>query len=246
MAPLNDVRLAVREFFRPGTSGLSGAALWRVGEVFIAGAIVVTNLIGAVVVVVMGTLVIPTPPVANSGHVRIVNVVAAAIYVAIAVPIGMLLGIRALFRLRDWLVAERPATPGEVRTVLRAPVRLFIVQMALWAGAAVLFGILDAWFSPTLGLRVAVAVALTGLSTAACAYLLTERLLRPAAARALAVGTPDRLAVPGVASRAVLAWALGTGVPVTGLVLIGAAELVGGGASHTALASSWSFSVPSR
>jgi len=232
----DNTRRVIAEFLRPGTGDLPGATLWRVGEVLVAGVIVMTNLIGAAVVVVMGTLVIPSPPVADNGHLRIVNVVAAAVYVAVAVPVGMFAGIRGLFRLRDWLAADRPATAAEVRTVLRAPVRLFVVQMALWAGGAVVFGILDAHYSATLGLRVAVAVGLTGLSTAACAYLLTERLLRPAAARALATGTPERLAVPGVASRAVLAWALGMGVPVTGLVLVGAAELVGGGASHTALA----------
>ena len=198
--------------------------------------IVVTNLVGAGAVVVIGTLVIPVPPVAHAGHVRTVNMVAAGIYVVIAVPVGALAGIRGLFRLRDWLVSDSAASPAEVRTVLRAPVRLFVLQMALWAGAAAVFAALDARYSTTLALRLAIAVALTGLSTAACAYLLTERLLRPAAARALATGTPQRLAVPGVAWRAVLAWALGTGVPVAGLVLVGAEQLVGGGASRNGLA----------
>jgi len=236
VAPIGDLRQGVGELVRPGTSGLSGATVWRLGRIVVAAAIVVTNLVGAAAVVLMGTLVIPTPAVPHLDHVRALNVVAALVYVAVAVPIGMTLGIRGLFRLRDWLVAERPATAREQRLVLRAPTRLFVLQMALWLGAAVLFGSLDGWYSVTFGLRIAVAVALTGLSTAACAYLLTERLLRPAAARALASGAPDRLAVPGVASRAVLAWALGTGVPVAGVVLIGAVELAGGSASHTELA----------
>jgi len=231
-----ELRQGLDELLRPGTSGLSGSALWRFSQVVIAAAIVVTNLVGAAVVVVMGTLVIPTPTVPHVAHVRAVSVLTAAIYVAVAVPVGMVVGIRGLLRLRNWLVAERSANAREVRTVLRAPVRLFVVQMTLWAGAAVVFGVLDSSYSLTLGLRVAIAVALTGLSTAACAYLLTERLLRPVAARALATGAPERLAVPGVASRAVLAWALGTGVPVAGLVLIGIVELTGGNASPSALA----------
>lgn len=221
--------------FRPGTSDLPGAALWRLGRIAVAAAIVATNLVGAAAILILATLVIPMPGVADISHVRAVTVVAAGIYVVFAVPAGMVLGIRGLFRLRDWLIAERDATFAETRVVLRAPARLFVVQMALWLGAAVVFGLLDGSYSAPLGLRVAVAVALTGLSTAACAYLLTERLLRPAAARALATGAPERLAVPGVASRAVLAWALGTGVPVTGLVLIGAVELAGGTASRADL-----------
>jgi adenylate cyclase len=224
------------ELLHPGTSALAGLTLWRLGRTSIAIAIVVINLVGAAVIVVMGTLVIPMPSVANVSHVRTVNLIAAAIYIPLAVLAGILLGTRGLSRLRDWLIAERPATTSEVRIVLRAPARLFAVQMALWLGAAVVFGILNGLYAQELGVRVAVAVALTGLSTAACAYLVTERLLRPAAARALAAQTPERLAVPGVASRAVLAWALGTGVPVTGLLLIGLVELAGGSASHNELA----------
>lgn len=236
MSRVGDLRKGIVELVSPGRSELTGETVWRLGRAVIALAIVTTNLVGAAVVVVMGTLVIPTPPVADVAHVRAVSVVAALVYVAVAVPIGIVVGIRGLVRLRDWLVADRPATATEQCLVLRAPTRLFVVQIALWAGAALLFGALDGWYSATLGLRVAIAVALTGMSTAACAYLLTERLLRPAAARALATGAPDRLAVPGVASRAVLSWALGTGVPVTGLLLIGAFELAGGSASHTDLA----------
>ena len=224
------------ELAHPGTTQLEGTTLWRLGRTGIAVAIVVINLVGAATVVVMGTLVIPMPTYANASHVRSVNVIAALVYVALAVPAGVLVGTRGLRQLRDWLVADRVATAAEARIVVRAPARLFGVQMALWAGAAILFGILNGLYAAALGLRVAVAVALTGLSTAACAYLVTERLLRPAAARALAAGTPERLAVPGVASRAVLAWALGTGVPLTGLVLIGVVELGGGTASHTELA----------
>jgi adenylate cyclase len=110
---------------------------------------------------------------------------------------------------------------------VRAPLRLFTLQVALWLGAAILFGLLNASYSVRLGVGVAVIVAITGMVTATCAYLLSERILRSAAARALAAGTPERLAVPGVATRALLAWALGTGLPVLGLVAIGILDLSG-------------------
>ena len=235
MDSLGVARIAAGELFRPGSSGLRGETLWRVGELFVAAVIVVTNLVGAVVVVVIGTAVIPIPAVAHAGHVRVLNIVVAAVYVVIAVPVGVFVGVRGLVRLRNWLVSEEAATPLEIRTVLRAPGRLFVVQIALWAGAAVVFAIIDARYSSSLALRLALAIALTGLSTAACAYLLTERLLRPAAARALVGGMPERLTVPGVAWRAVLAWALGTGVPVAGLVLVGAQQLMVGDASRSEL-----------
>lgn len=215
------------ELVRPGESGLSGHALARIGRVAIAGMVVAVNLLGALAVVLIAAFVVPLPHLAHEAHVRAVNFVAAAAYVVVAVAVGVWVGISLEGRLQRWLVADRPATPAEQRQVVRAPLNLFVLQVTLWLGAAVVFGVLDATFSVDLGAIVAVTVALTGLSTAACAYLLTERVMRGAAVRALAGDVPDRLAVPGVAGRAVLAWALGTGVPVAGVVAIGALALTG-------------------
>jgi len=222
-----DMREWFIEFIRPGESGLSGQSLWRAGRLVGTTVIVLTNLIGAVAVVLIALFVVPLPPTADLAHTQLVNTLAATGYVVLAVPVGVVVGTWKLFRLRDWLVEERPATPREQRLVLRAPLRLFVVQVILWLGAAGFFGALNAAEPWPTGSEVAIIVGLTGMITAACAYLLTERLLRSAAARALAQGAPDRLAVPGVTTRAVLAWALGTGLPVASLVAIGSLELTG-------------------
>jgi adenylate cyclase len=222
-----DMRAWRTEFVRPGETDLSGRALWQAGRLVLTTVIVTTNLIGAISVVVIGLFVVPLPPGAHVAHVELVNSIAATIYVVVAVPVGVLVGTRGLYRLRDWLVEERPATPREQRLVLRAPLRLFVVQAILWLGAAAFFGALNASDSGPVGGGVAIIVSITGLITAACAYLLTERVLRSATARALAQGPPASLVVPGVAIRAVLAWALGTGLPVVGLVAIGILELTG-------------------
>lgn len=230
------IRELLVEFFRPGESNVSGRTLWRAGQLVLAAVLVVTNLVGAVAVVLISVFVIPGPRVHDVDHVNAVNAAVTAAYVVLAVPVGVFAGTWGLRRLRRWLVEDRPATPAEQRLVLRAPLRLFCLQLALWMGAAVLFGVLNGMVSASLGFLVSGAIALTGLSTAACAYLLSERLVRSAAARALAQGAPERLAIPGVASRAVLAWALGTGVPVCGLVAVGAFELAGGVGTRTQLA----------
>jgi adenylate cyclase len=221
------VRGGVTELTRPGESDLSGAALVRFGRIVIPIVLLGTNLVGVGAVLGIAYLVVPLPPVASGAHVRLVNGLVAAGYVAIAFPLGVLLGTRGMLRLRAWLREDRPATLEETRIVLRAPLRLFSIQVSLWAGAAILFGALNAGYSGTLGLRVAVIVLLTGLVTASCAYLLTELSLRPAAARALAQRAPGRLVVPGVATRSVLAWLLGTGLPVFGVVAIGVLALSG-------------------
>jgi len=85
--------------------------------------------------------------------------------------------------------------------VLHAPLRLFRLQVLLWLMAAVLFGALNLQYSGALALRVGIIVVLNGVVTASCSYLLTVLLLRPAAVRALERGAPERLAVPGVATR---------------------------------------------
>jgi adenylate cyclase len=214
------------ELVRPGESGLDGPTLVRFGRTVITAVILTTNLIGAIAVLVIAEFVVPLPPVGDN-HVRLVNALAALGYVALALPVGAALGMRGMLRLRKWLLEDRRASLEEARVVIQAPLRLFALQVSLWLIAAVVFGILNATYSAALGGRVAVVIVLTGLVTASCSYLLTELLLRPAAVRALAEGAPGRLAVPGVATRAVLAWALGTGLPVIGVVAIGVLALSG-------------------
>jgi adenylate cyclase len=218
-----NLRGAMIELWRPGEGELSGKAMWRVGSVALAAMIVLVNLAGTGAVVVIAGVVVPEPT--NSGHIFLVNALVGIGYFGVAAPLGVLLGTRGLWRLRSWLIEERTASFAETRLVLYAPFRLLSVQVALWWAAALLFGLLNLQYSDQLALRVSVTVALTGLVTAFCAYLITERLLRSPAARALAQGTPRRFAVPGVATRAVLAWGLGTGVILAGLVAIGAVAL---------------------
>jgi adenylate cyclase len=223
----SSVRDGVLEVARPGEARLPGAELARLGRVIVTVTIVGTNLVGAVAVFVIANFVVPTPPLQNLGHVQLVNLIAFAAYVAVAFPVGVWLGTRGMVRLRKWLLEDRPATLEEVRTLLRAPLHLFAIQVGLWLAAAIAFGLINLIFSGALALRVAITVVITGLVTAASAYLLTELLLRPAAARALAQRAPGRLVVPGVATRAVLAWLLGTGLPLFGLVAIGILALAG-------------------
>ncbi len=232
MSRTDAVRAAFRgglvELVRPGEGQLSGRAMLRFGQILLPIVIVLTNVIGAVAVLALALWVVPMPlRHLNVGHVELLNSLVAAGYVAIAVPLGVTLGTRGMLRLRTWLREERPATLSEIRLLLSAPLRLFGLQVALWFFAALVFGVLDATYSSRLAVRVVIVVSITGVVTAACAYLLTERLLRTAAARALADGAPEHIAVPGVVTRAVLAWALGTGLPMVGVIAIGILALSG-------------------
>jgi adenylate cyclase len=226
----DDLAPWLREFRHTGSSGVPGAALWRSGSIVLNIVIAMTNVIGGVIAVVLALFVVPLPHAADVAHVRILNVIVAACYIVAAVPVGAIVGTRGMYKLRDWLREDRPATPAEQRIVLRAPLRLFVVQFTLWLGAAVLFGIINTAYEGLTGYGVALLVSLTGVVTASCSYLFCERIMRGTAARALAHDLPERLAVPGVATRSVLAWGIGTGVPIFGLLTIGIAQL--GGSLH--------------
>jgi adenylate cyclase len=219
-----------------GTGEDSGRAIaWRFGLLTIP-ALIGSSAIGAVVVFVLAVWGIPTPELEDLDRVRTWNLIAAGAYVLLAAAIGTAWGLRTVEPTRVWLVEERRPTESEQRTALRTPVGLARVSAVLWLIGAVAFAALNATWSLELSLRVGLTVLLGGLTTSAASYLVAERINRPVAARALKHGVPERPALPGISARAVLAWALGTGVPVMGLVLVAVSDLGGSEISERELA----------
>ncbi len=205
-----------------------GADLARRTQLRIGFAVISANLLGAAIVYAIGVWVLPaeTGASVDENEQRIVNLIAVAIFFAVTTPIAMTAGRRRLRRASDWLLEDRMPTPAERRAALRAPLRIVGLTAGIWLLAAVVFGILNATYDLESGRRVAVSVLLGGLTTCAFIYLLTERQLRPVAARALASGVGDRRLGPGVKTRSVLAWALGTAVPIVGLGMAALSALV--------------------
>jgi adenylate cyclase len=204
----------------PGGARSGGGVALRT-QVYVTLAVWFANLVGAVVVFVFASWVVPTPNLPNANEVRLLNLVAFAIYLAFALPAGGIWGARRLRAIARWLREEREPSDREGLQVLRAPLQIALVNAALWLLATVVFAALNGTFSALLALAVAITVALGGITTSAFAYLASERLFRAAVARALSARTPERPVVPGVTARALLAWALGTGVPALGLLLVG-------------------------
>jgi len=212
-------------FPSPGEPGL---AIARRTQLRLTASLILANLVGAAVVFVFLGLVLPAPDVEDQGQVLLVNGVLTAIFVSIGIVGGTIWGLKRLRPLREWLREERPATEEERMTVLRAPYRIVGMHAVLWGSGAIAFTILNWSYSAELGQRVAMTLVLGGITTCAAAYLVTERGLRAAAARALATGVPERPVAPGVLARSFLAWALGTGIPVVGLMLTAISTLTEG------------------
>jgi adenylate cyclase len=204
----------------------SGAAVHHRIRRLTVLATVTAHLVGAAVVVVLLVFVLPVPP-ALEGSAAVIrrNLIAAIAYVGVIVPAGVALGLGQSGRATRWLVEERAPTECERELTLGLGLRLLAMQTGLWAGAVVLFYLLNASTSRILALEIAITVALGGVTTAAIAYLLAERIGRAMVARALAGVPPHDYAVPGVATRALFSWALGTAVPVFGIVVIAAVSL---------------------
>ncbi|MEA2467666.1 MAG: adenylate cyclase [Thermoleophilaceae bacterium] len=190
-------------------------------------ATIVANAVGAFVVVVLAVFVLPAPRLDDRDHVLLVNLVAAAIYLAAAIAAGTIWGVKRLRAALEWLREERAPSEDERKQTLRVPLRQLRVNGVLWLIAAVCFTVINATYSGALAVMVGLTVLLGGVTTCATAYLLAERIARPMYARALSYGVPDRPVLPGVTTRALLAWALGSGVPLLGLTLVAILKLAG-------------------
>lgn len=182
--------------------------------------IVFASVIGACTVFVFANFVVPTPDLPNEGEIRLVNALAFTLYLGGALLIGNVWGRRRIQVLREFLDEERDPTRQERREVLLAPLRLSVVSAVLWLIATVIFFALNTGYDGQLGVAVAITVAMGGITTTAITYLLVERVLRAATERAMMVHPPRRPVVPGVAARSVIAWGLGTGIPLIGLVIV--------------------------
>ncbi len=204
----------------------SGAAVARRTQALLFLAIGVANMAGAIVVFVFAVWVVPNPDVEDETTPIIVNLVALGIYLGVALLIGFVWGLGKLRPVRRWLREEREPTDKEKRLVLRAPVRAGLTAGVLWALAVVVFSVINVNFSGSLAIVVGITVGLGGVTTSAAAYLLTERVMRAATARALEAGPPRRPYVPGMIARSLLAFALGAGVPLLGMLLIGVYAVV--------------------
>jgi adenylate cyclase len=235
MTPQRTRRAALRaglsELSRPGEHAIADDDLRHLTTVALSAVVIGANVIGtAIVLALLALKLVPLPAHVNHGstaHVQLLNALLAVAYVAVAVPVGWFVGNRVVWASGDWLLEGRPPRSEETRALLYAPLRLFAIQLALWLTATVLFSLFDWHYSGKLAVRVAIVVTLTGFVTAACAYLTAERTMRSLIARALQYGTPENLRVPGVTTRTLLAWGLGTVVPVGGLAALGILALAG-------------------
>jgi len=170
----------------------------------------VANGTGAVAVALYLRFLFPVGEVIDRTE---VNLVVFSSYLAVTMLLGAPLNAAVLRHAVSWVRDSRPPTPSERRTVFRLPLYETVASFITWLGAAIVFGVINGDQR-----RVAVAIILSGLVTCTLLYMLLEAHFRPIYALALVdADLPENRR--DVFPRLMLAWLLGSGLPLIGLGL---------------------------
>jgi adenylate cyclase len=121
-----------------------------------------------------------------------------------------------------WLREERAPTIEEHRQTLSLALYAVRVAALEWIAAGILFALLNGFIeSWGFAAVVAATIWLGGETTCALAYLLNERALRQVTALSLAARPAEGCRSLAIRTRLGMAWLLGTGVPLVGLLALG-------------------------
>jgi adenylate cyclase len=211
--------------------------LWRQTTRRLTWAAVAANGLGGLVLFLLIGFLIPFAPEGS----RVLNGVAGTIYLALTIALGTSWGKRRNRAVERWLSEERPPTAEERRVALAMPLQFATIAALFWSLGAVLFTLLNVPDAGAEALVVGGALLLGGETTCAVGYLLAERIVRPVTARALADGSPPARCGPGVRGRLMMAWSLGTGVPLLGILMIAVAGIAHEGEDPAQLAATIAF-----
>jgi adenylate cyclase len=187
---------------------------------------------GAGMLVAVASIAFLIPVFLDAGDLDEIFLLNGPLLVAYFIACGVLIS-RTLFRAQAeacaWLEEERVPSEREHRLALRLPLKNAAATGFAWGVGGVLFAALNLTHSLGLAAVVGAVAWLGGETTSAIAYLVSERILRPITARALAVRVPRTPVAPGVRVRLLFAWALGTGAPLLGVLVVGVVGLTKSG-----------------
>ncbi|MBD8507928.1 HAMP domain-containing protein [Hoyosella sp. G463] len=195
--------------------------------------LVSANIIGIAIVLVLIIWVVPGPEIMQTKFLM-PNLVGVPVFIGAALLLGIVWGTRRALKDLRWSRTGDAPTKRQRRIALATPWRLTFIQLVLWSTALVVFTVWYGSIEPEILAKVAFTLASAGIVVCAIAYLLSEFALRPVAAEVLSYGdSPGRRA--GAISRSMVSWIVGTGVPVSGLMVIALAATIRDDATITSL-----------
>ncbi len=178
------------------------------------------NIAGAAITFAIGVLAFPSGAVTNRG-LAILGFSTAG-YLALTLVLGSVVALRIAATAEEVLTSQEPVPPAKLQEVLRNQWRHTQYCAIYWVGAAAMVGFLLAVVlqaEPILVFRGVLTVLLGGLTTCAIAFLLLERGMRPVVTRLREVLPEITACAPSVRARLLLAWGLGSGIPLLGIAL---------------------------
>jgi len=177
------------------------------------------NVIGVAVALLVVTVAIPVPSIFTDAPLWLTFGIGPA-YIGAALFVGVFWMTRRIVNSLRWSIEGRTPNRKDQRNTFLAPWRLAAIHLVLWGiGTALLttlYGLVNSAFIP----RYLFAVSFSGIVVTAICYMFTEFALRPVAAQALEAGPPSRRFAPRIMGRIMTGWALGSGVIVSGIVLL--------------------------
>lgn len=154
------------------------------------------------------------------------------VYIVFTGVSGYVTGQAVFTRISEWAVSDdsRPPDNAARDATLSIPSRVSQQAFFFWLGGAGVFMTLNVAFGETAAgvARLGVGIVVAGLTTAALTFVLVERTVRPLFALALAGEAPDDRYL-GVRPRLMLAWALGSGLPLISIAAVISSPVVNPG-----------------
>jgi adenylate cyclase len=178
------------------------------------------NVSGAGITFAIGVLAFPSGVVTDRGLAILGS--ATGGYLVLTLVLGTLTALRITAEAESVLTSAEDVPKEQLHKVLGNQWRQTRYCAVYWLGAAALVGVLLAavlHIEPLLVLRAVFTVLLGGLTTCAIAFLLLERGMRPVVTRLREVLPEVTACAPTVRSRLLLAWLLGSGIPLAGIAL---------------------------
>ncbi|WP_431957456.1 adenylate/guanylate cyclase domain-containing protein [Nocardia lijiangensis] len=189
-------------------------------QLLLTAPLLLANVTGMVVSIALAGFVLPGPSVFTR-DLLLLDVIAAPVYAALATAYGMWWGTTRGLRALRWATdLDHIPTEAEQAAAAGVPRSLVTKQGLLWLGGLVLLTTLYGLAEPELIAKVAFAVGISAIVVCANSYLIIEFALRPVTTRVLEAAPSHRRRGIGVFGRSLLAWVLGSGVPVAGLMVI--------------------------
>ncbi len=175
-----------------------------------------SNAVGALVVYVYLTYLVPDLP--GTDRLSTANTIVFVSYVGSALLLGTLGSYLVVSRLFRWFRRGHEIGPRDRAVTLALPGRLVRLYGLLWGVAVLVFGGLNLGVSWATARQVAFTTLLGGLTTCGLCYLLAERAVRPLVQQAMRTTTEPPPVLLRTQQRLLLAWALGSGVPLLGIL----------------------------